>query len=70
MCREEKEVCFHCGKNVDRDEIGLTKKLINRGTTRYYCIRCLADAFDVTEENLRDKIGYYKSIGCTLFQKE
>ena len=45
----------------------LTKKLINRGTTKYYCISCLAKAFEVTEQDLQKKIQYYKEIGCTLF---
>ncbi|MBQ0000346.1 MAG: hypothetical protein KBT01_02245 [Clostridiales bacterium] len=64
----EAEVCLYCHKPLTADDIGITKKLINRGTTKYYCIPCLARAFDITEEDIRQKIVYYKSIGCTLFQ--
>ncbi|HIW59229.1 MAG TPA: hypothetical protein H9880_05000 [Candidatus Anaerobutyricum avicola] len=59
--------CLACHTAVSKDEIALTKKLINRGTTKYYCISCLAKAFEVTEQDLQKKIQYYKEIGCTLF---
>lgn len=29
--------CLVCHTAVSKDEIALTKKLINRGTTKYYC---------------------------------
>lgn len=59
--------CLACHAAVSKDEMALTKKLINRGTTKYYCISCLAKAFEVTEQDLQKKIQYYKEIGCTLF---
>ena len=49
------------------DEIGATKKLINRGTTTYYCLDCLAEAFDVDREEIERKIISFKEMGCTLF---
>lgn len=60
--------CKKCGRLITADEAAITKKLINRGTTAYYCIECLAAAFDVTPGDIRQKIQYYKQIGCTLFQ--
>lgn len=63
-----KDTCYSCHKPVNADDIGMTKKLINRGTTRYYCCSCLAEAFDITVEDIQKKILYYKSIGCTLFR--
>lgn len=70
MEKESKETCYHCGKLVYADDIGITRKLINRGTTRYYCISCLADAFELSVEDVQEKIRYYKSIGCTLFPSD
>ena len=59
--------CAKCGREIDRDEIGLTKKLINRGTTTYFCIDCLAEKFEVTREDLEKKIVEFREMGCTLF---
>ena len=49
-------VCLQCGRVLEADEIALTKKMINRGATRFFCLPCLAAHFDVPEENLREKI--------------
>lgn len=63
-----KEYCRKCGALLRADEIAMTKKLINRGTTIYYCTDCLAETFDVKREDIEEKIVYYKRMGCTLFQ--
>ncbi len=68
MKQEQNEMyCAKCGCGITADEAAMTKKLINRGTTVYYCICCLADFFEVFPEDIRKKIQYYKDIGCTLF---
>ncbi len=59
--------CLHCGKPLHPDEIGLTKKLINRGATVFFCIGCLAKRFEVTEDILYRKISEFREMGCTLF---
>ena len=59
--------CIQCGAEVTSDEIGLTLKLINRGCTEYYCIRCLASRFKVSEDDLRDLVVTLREQGCTLF---
>ena len=61
------EHCDACGREVTRDEIALSKKLVNRGTTRFWCIPCLARHYGVTEEDLRKKIEDFRAMGCTLF---
>ncbi len=60
-------VCKECGRAVTGDEIGLSKKLINRAATEYMCIDCLAAYFRVAPDLLREKIEQYRSMGCTLF---
>ena len=41
--------CLKCGKELTPIDVGLSKKLINRGTTEYFCKACLAEKFGVTE---------------------
>ncbi len=61
------ETCIHCGAPISRDEIGLTKKLVNRGASSFLCIHCLAKEFSVSEELLKEKIVQFRAMGCTLF---
>ena len=60
--------CIRCGTPVTKDEIGLTKKLINRGCTEFQCLSCLAAHFRVTEDELKRKIEEFREMGCTLFE--
>ena len=60
--------CYVCGKEpLSKDEIGLTKKLIDKKAKTFYCISCLAEELEVTEEELLAKIEDFKNEGCTLF---
>ena len=60
--------CCVCGKTpLSRDEVGLTKKLIDRKTPVFYCLSCLADYLEVTGEELLAKVEEFKDEGCTLF---
>ena len=60
--------CKKCGKELRGNDIGLTKKLINRGSTDFLCIDCIAEKFDCTKELLEEKIRQFKESGCTLFK--
>ena len=60
--------CKKCGKELSGYDIGLTKKLINRGSTEFLCIDCIAEKFDCTKELLEEKIRQFKESGCTLFK--
>ncbi len=65
----EVKKCYVCGKSpLTKNEIGLTKKLIDKKTDKFYCLACLAEYLEVTEEELLAKIEEFKAEGCTLFK--
>ena len=59
--------CAYCGRALTRDEVALTRKLVNRGARDFYCLTCLSARFDVSEAVLREKIVQFREMGCTLF---
>jgi predicted nucleic-acid-binding Zn-ribbon protein len=64
----EIKVCYVCGKeNLNKNEIGLTKKLLDKNVKRFYCLNCLADYLEVDIEFLLEKVEEFKAQGCTLF---
>lgn len=57
-----------CNKsNLDKNTIGINKKLLGENISSFYCMDCLASFLDVTVEDLLDKIEEFKEEGCTLF---
>lgn len=62
------EACMKCGAPLSADEIGLHRKLVNRGSTTFCCIHCLSREFKVSEEELRELIERYRRAGCSMFQ--
>ena len=60
--------CKSCGRDLLPDEIGLYKKIVNRGATEYLCMTCLADKFECSEELLKRKIEHFRNMGCLLFE--
>lgn len=62
------EKCKQCGRILTKDEIGLHKKLINRGADSFFCMDCLAEYLQVNRELLEKKIVQFKEMGCTLFE--
>lgn len=64
----ESKVCCVCGKeNLNKNEIGLTKKLLNRNSKHFYCLNCLAEYLEVDTEFLHEKVEEFKTQGCSLF---
>jgi hypothetical protein len=60
--------CFVCGKNgLDKDEVGLNKKLLGRGIQKFFCLNCLAEYLEITPDFLIAKIGEFKQQGCSMF---
>lgn len=57
-----------CGKEpLSKNEIGLTRKLLDKKPTRFYCLDCLAEYLEVDAEFLLAKIEEFKEQGCKLF---
>ncbi len=64
-----KRICISCGSsNLDKDAIGINKKLLGEGIEKFYCIDCLASYLDTTVDELNDKIEEFKEDGCRLFE--
>jgi uncharacterized protein YlaI len=62
------KACYVCGKeNLSKNEIGLTKKLLNKNAKRFYCLDCLAEFLEVDTEFLVEKVEELKTQGCRLF---
>lgn len=64
---ESKYICIRCGRELTGNEIGLHKKLINRGAESFMCITCLSEYFNVSEDALRKKVEQFREQGCALF---
>ena len=62
-----RKVCYVCEKNLSKNEIGLTKKLLTKKAKRFYCLDCLAEYLEVDTEFLLEKVEEFKTQGCILF---
>lgn len=61
--------CVICGQeNLDKETVGINKKLLGLEITNYYCMDCLADYLECTVDDLLAKIEEFKAEGCKLFQ--
>lgn len=63
----KKKTCCECGRALKKDEIALSRKLIDVDTEDYYCLPCMAEYLGCEEEDLIIKIKEFKEQGCTLF---
>ena len=59
--------CAQCGKTLERDETGLSYKLIGRGTQTLYCLACMSQHFRISTAQLREMAEHFRQSGCTLF---
>lgn len=61
--------CISCGLgNLNKDTIGINKKLLGERIDKFYCLDCLAGYLDTTVEELLEKIEEFKEDGCKLFE--
>ena len=63
----KKSACTDCEKAISKDEVALSRKLIDVDTEEFYCLTCMAENFGCTVEELQIKIQEFKEQGCTLF---
>lgn len=60
--------CLACGKaNLNKDTIGINKKMLGTDIKSFYCMDCLADYLECTVDDLVEKIEEFKDEGCKLF---
>lgn len=61
--------CRYCNSYLDRNAIGLNKKLFEDYTkcNLYMCFPCMAEYLECSEEDLREKVEEFKREGCKLF---
>ena len=61
--------CVSCGKEaLEKNEIGINKKLLGEQVESFYCMDCLADYLGVSVQDILDKIEEFKDQGCKLFE--
>jgi hypothetical protein len=61
------KVCCDCKKVLIKDEIALSRKLIDSDTEDFYCLSCMSEICGCTVDDLKIKIQEFKEQGCTLF---
>ena len=59
--------CIKCNRELTDVEIGLHRKLVNRGAKSYMCKNCLANEFGVSTDLLDEKVRQCRKMGCLLF---
>lgn len=60
--------CIACDKEgLDKDTIGINKKLLGEDIVKFYCMDCLADYLGCDVQDILDKIEEFKEEGCKLF---
>ncbi|MBP5231345.1 MAG: hypothetical protein ILO68_06400 [Clostridia bacterium] len=61
--------CAACGAPLSPDDLGASRKLINRGLAGEdcLCLPCLSARFRVPEDRLKKKIEEWREAGCMLF---
>lgn len=60
--------CSSCRKKpLSKDEVGVCKKMLGKGTKKFFCLDCFASYLNTTVEELNEKIEEFKEEGCKLF---
>lgn len=68
MKRSIEHSCRVCSKTpLTKNEVGLTKKLLDSNAKEFFCLNCLAEYLEVTPDELLAKIEEFKEEGCKLF---
>ena len=62
--------CAGCGCALTGDDVGATRKFVDRNATEMFCVACLAEKLKCTEPFLRERIAFLKNNNCSFFPKE
>lgn len=62
--------CMKCHRALTADEIGLYKKLVNRGALEFLCLECLSQRFACSPALLQRKVDEFRRMGCMLFASD
>ena len=69
MRKVKKVSCVSCGKEaLEKNEIGINKKLLGEQVESFYCMDCLADYLGVSVRDILDKVEEFRDQGCKLFE--
>lgn len=61
--------CSMCGRpSLDKDTIGVNKKLLGTSVKSFLCMDCLANYLGCTPSDILEKIEEFKAEGCKLFE--
>ena len=62
--------CARCGAVLEKDDIALTRKMVNRGAETFFCVSCLAGHFepeiDKADRTIPGKAIIYEALGKTM----
>lgn len=63
------KICRYCSAGLNKDSVGLNKKLFEADSKRgyYLCLSCMSECLECNIEDLKDKIAEFKAEGCKLF---
>lgn len=61
--------CVNCNLTVNNDEVALNVKILGNQISMIRCYQCLSDVLGCDETKLENLANYYKSSGCTIFQR-
>lgn len=61
--------CVACRKKtLDKDTVGINKKMLGKDIKSFYCMECLSDYLGCSVDDLLEKIEEFKEEGCVLFK--
>ena len=70
MVGKSEKHCHVCEETLDKNAVGLNKKLFEYDAKRniYRCLPCMAEYLECSVDELLEKVEEFKAEGCKLFQ--
>lgn len=60
--------CKTCKKPLERDEVAIYMRMVDRTAKEFLCKQCLADFYGCDVGVIDKKTEQFKHIGCVLFE--